>query len=611
MKNLFSHLLSLTTSIALCTSLFSCSSDNNGDTVSNSAINYSSNSDYEQLFLEKDIQDFDSFCDQLFVYSVADSKLNLHYALNDYESYGISSPELVLPKFYGDQFSDAVNQEVNGVLSSLASFDYESLTAEQQYTYDVISAYYNIYAKYDDFDYLTSELRPYSGTFTALPTVLTEFTFNSIRDIELYFNVIEALPDYVDQMLEFEQQIIDNGYGLTNSNLIATKEILSDFVNAQENVAITVFPFNIATVEELTDEQVQDYIDRNEIYIKDIVIPMFNNIITFIDSVYGTAINSQGFYYFEGGKEYYDYNMQYITGVDHMSIDEIFLYLEAKHKENSQIFNELYNQYPEQYADWISGNYTIDVKDAYEWLDFLTEKTTQGDFPPIENLSINIAYMPSSIEQDSVLGYFLYPQIDNYTSSVVKLNNSLIANDPLQAFDTISHETIPGHAYQYAYAASIPTAHPIELVLTNTGYAEAWTVYLTRSNHEFIDDLDPAIWLLNYYNSRDYFYFASLIDIAANYYGWSLEEIYDYTENLYGRDLSIYAKTIYDYILIQPINHTLPYALTPALLTDYETEAILVLGDDFNMTEFRKVFLDCGNVPFSILEQHMNDYIYQ
>ena len=81
-----------------------------------------------------DNQEFNDFLDRVFKDSLESSYLYMHGSIVDYKSLGLEKPEAK----WGDiKYNDPDNDDILEELNELLSFDYDSLSYQQQYDYDL------------------------------------------------------------------------------------------------------------------------------------------------------------------------------------------------------------------------------------------------------------------------------------------------------------------------------------------------------------------------------------------------------------------------------------------------------------------------------------------
>ena len=129
---------------------------------------------------------FPAFLDEFFkVYAASDS-LSLHYTVSHPEKLDLELPSVSLGQFSKDSLL-ASNDTAAYYLSRLQSFSKESLTPEQQFTYDLIEYALENSLLPEEAVLYDTPLGPTTGLQTQLPVLLAEYRFSSLKDVEEYF----------------------------------------------------------------------------------------------------------------------------------------------------------------------------------------------------------------------------------------------------------------------------------------------------------------------------------------------------------------------------------------------------------------------------------------
>ena len=79
---------------------------------------------------------FQSFTNEVFCQEVSSNSISLHYSLKDPEKYGIREAPVTFGSFSADSKAAAASYE--NLKAALNQFSYDSLSVENQLTYDVL-----------------------------------------------------------------------------------------------------------------------------------------------------------------------------------------------------------------------------------------------------------------------------------------------------------------------------------------------------------------------------------------------------------------------------------------------------------------------------------------
>ena len=156
-----------------------------------------------------DNADFNAFLDKVFVESMEEDYLNMHYNVIDYAKYGISKPEVSIGELeYSDDpdISDYV-----ALIEELQAFDYDSLSYRQQYDYEVLeyslleTIASTMYSKYDQL------LTGGTDILNNISTNLEEFTFYDAEALDDYMILLQDVDRYIEDVYSLTAKQAENG----------------------------------------------------------------------------------------------------------------------------------------------------------------------------------------------------------------------------------------------------------------------------------------------------------------------------------------------------------------------------------------------------------------
>jgi uncharacterized protein (DUF885 family) len=235
--------------------------------------------------------------------------------------------------------------------------------------------------------------------------------------------------------------------------------------------------------------------------------------------------------------------------------------------------------------------------DPEEIINYFLENMS-ADFPEFPESEWNVSNLPSSLEVDGVLAYYLIPRIDASDVNIIRVNASATADDSTTLFMTLAHEGYPGHMLQFNVQQSCG-AYAVEQIISHLGYSEGWAMYTERKSLDYagISEALKNLILLNSDLSYDLYAYA---DLAVNGKGWDVEQLEDYLYDI-GLNAEM-ACDIYDMVVGDPgalLPYSLGYILTDEVIEDYVTET----GASYK--EAYEAFMSIGSAPFSVVKEYM------
>lgn len=545
-------------------------------------------------------KEFTKFMDQEFVNTLESDYITMHYAVKDYESYGIEKPETTIGTATLASYSEAVKTNTEA-LNKLKSFDYNTLSVNQQHDYDTYKKALEDSIALNSYPLFDSLFNPYSGILDNIVTNLTEFTFYTKEDFDDYLDVLSSVSDYFDEAIELTQYQAENGYFLSDTLLDAAEEWISDFVNKKEDSAlICVFDEKVDAFSDLTSEEKEKYKKENKEIVLNSVIPAYENASVELEKLRGSAKYEGSLSNYPNGKEYYQALVSSKTSTNE-TVEELV-------SECEDYMSSLINLYIILYS--LDGNIDTEYTEAdfstgtaEETLEYLKEH--MSEYPAGPEVSYVCSYLDESVANDSVLAYYLVPTIDDYKNNVVRINGELVGEDAEQLYGTLAHEGYPGHLYQTTwYYATNP--HPIRTVVSMIGYSEGWAMYAECD--EFLNStVSYEVGQYAFFDTSLGYVINAYADLGVNGLGWDVSTLQEKMDVI-GLNGEVIAQTLYDYVVEKP-GMILPYGIGMMKMQSLRAKTYTALQDKFNETTLDSVLLTYGPRPFETVEKDIDDFI--
>ena len=548
---------------------------------------------------------FDEYLQESFDESVVSDTLTLHYTLAHPENYGITPPEVT----YGDTdiSEEAFNeskQDTEDEIAELEEFDYDLLTADQKFTYDILYEYLQTDILSYENPYLYEPFAYTSGLHSNLPITLAEYTFYDQEDVDDYLELLALTPDYFQACLDFEQIKIEKGLFMNTQSANEVIRQCSDYIaNPEENLLIETFNVNIEEVPGLTAEQIEEYKQKNYDSVMEYIIPTYEKTIAFFKQNKNAGQNNLGLAHFDGGTEYFEYLIKNNVGSDKTPEEIIELLDESVEDLMSDFYSVAmnnYDAYTSYYEDMDSQYEDVDPKETIEYF----EDATSDRFPDIPDIDFTIEPVHESLEDIVSPAFFMTPPLDDYENNSIYTN--LNSDGAGSLWSTLAHEGVPGHMYQFVYFLS-NDPEPIRCLLNFNGYQEGWATYVELMSFDYYDGYSSDAYAdLERFNTELNLLVSARIEIGVNYEGWDLEETQNYlTENGFN---GAAAQDIMDYVIAEPANYQM-YVLGWLEFKELKEYAESELGDKFDECEFHKVLLDAGPCQFYLLRDKVEEYV--
>lgn len=535
---------------------------------------------------------FQNFTLCLFQEEVASNTINLHYSLQEPEKYGIVDAPVTLGSFDFNETSALAS--IENLENALAKFSYNSLSDENQLTYDILAHYFTM-AKEDISYYLYDEpLSPITGIHAQLPVLLAEYQFTDKEDVTTYLSLLKTMPDYFSSLIRFEQQKSATGLFMSDDVADAVIEQCHAFVAmGDNNYLLSTFEERLENVNGLSTEECSDFIQQNKEILENAILPSYEKLASSLATLKGTGKNEQGLCFLPEGTDYYTHLVAMDTGSGR-TISEL------KELIAGQIATDLLDsQEILQNNSSISEETNAITETPDTVLQSLQAKISDA-FPDTASVNVQIKYVPEALEEYLSPAFYLIPAIDNFSENTIYINGAYSLDNTL-LFTTLAHEGYPGHLYQTTYFANT-NPDPIRTVLNFSGYVEGWATYAEMCSYYLSSMEKPYAALLQKNNSIILGLYATA-DIGIHYDGWNLEDTLSFFSS-YGISDEATIQEIYEYIVGDPANY-LTYYVGYLEVLELKKDMIEEKGSDFSQKQFHKELLEIGPAPFEVIRKYM------
>lgn len=532
---------------------------------------------------------FTLFTSELFALELSSSTLGLHYTLEHPENYGITEPIVSFGSFQFDK--NEILLSVENQASTLNSFDYQSLSLENQITYDVLDEYFEEAIETGQYYMFYEPLAPYTGLHTQLPILLSEFPIHSIEDINIYLELLKAVAPYFESLVEFQKEKSQAGVFMTDSALDSVIEDCLAFINIPDSYLISTFETRIKDMDGVDQEMFNDYCKANILNLDTYVLQAYKFLIDELELLRGTNTNELGLCHYENGSDYYQYLLSSNTGTSRTIGDVEQLITQQIQYDLGDLQEALLQE--SDFACEFFDNY----QSADEMLNYL-KSAMEYMFPTPPETDFVIKDVPNELEDYLSPAFYLIPAIDATTPNTIYLNNAHM-DDPLSMYTTLAHEGYPGHLYQTTYFQSTDP-DPMRNILNYGGYVEGWATYVEMCSYYLIDLPDATVQQKN----------ASLMlglyaytDLGIHSQGWTLLDTVEFYKG-YGITDTAAISRIFELVKSTPTNY-MKYYLGYVEFLELKKECIEVWGDEFTQKRFHQEVLEIGPVSFELLAKYM------
>ncbi|NLJ90859.1 MAG: DUF885 domain-containing protein [Clostridiales bacterium] len=543
-------------------------------------------------------EEFDIFLNELFLTQVQSNTITLKYSLSRPENYGIEIDEVKIGHF-SPEYIKSVLSSYENYLAVLNSFNYNELSKSQQLTFDILHYFLELELSQEDLILYHDVISPTTGIQAQLPVLLAEFKINSKEDLDLYLALVESVYPYFEEVCDFQRTKSQNGLFMNESTANSIIMQCEDFIkDVDSNFLITTINNKISNLDGLTLEEISYYQEANKEIVTNSLIPAYRLLIDTLSQLKSTGNNTKGLYYYEHGKDFYEYLIAYNTNSS-KSPNEMIKMIETSIDESISKMGNILSEDPSVYEKIVGLSF--ELTDPTEIITYLQESILL-DFPPISEVNYSVEYLPDSLQDHLSPAMYLVPAIDNYTDNVIYINPKYDLTD---IFPTIAHEGYPGHLYQSVYFRSL-NPPPIRNLLDFGGYVEGWATYVEYYSY-YLAGFDENVADFIVANMETNMGIYCRLDLGIHYEGWMVSDAHNYLDSLgiNDKDLTL---ALYETIVEEPGIYP-QYGIGYLEIIELKDKAKSKLGDKFVLKDFHKFILDMGPAPFPIIEDRLDQEI--
>ena len=491
-----------------------------------------------------------------------------------------------------------LDQTITEIAKTNESFERASLSKENQITYDFIEYLCDdgpndipLEAEY----YLANNvLGAYEGVVSNVFITLYFYELRNENDVRSYLNLVNTLADYKDDLLSFERERQDKGYGMCQSEVeLAIENLESLLQDGDFSFLLTEFKnklFDLELDEKLKEQYAQEVEDNLE---KELTL-FYEGILKGLKELDIKQKDDVVLADLPYGQEYFENLIYENCGIS--DIDEYQEYVELKTSDVISEVMTLMSEYElTDLEKMFMGEIEFsDAADPNELLAYLSEAMKE-DFPDIGSIAYDMVELPGEfgVLMPSTRAFYLIGTLDDPSATQRMMLNGTYSQEE---FTTVAHEGFPGHMYQNSYM--INKAMPyIYMLYGNDGYVEGYANYVQRFSTRYADDKDGAMaYELN--NTLTYTVIL-MLDLEVNYQGEDISEDVESLFGLSGKD----ADALIEQLKFMPGAFICYYA--SGLMFDDLYEEILNVKEDLTYQEFHESILDKGPLPMDLLKEHL------
>jgi len=540
--------------------------------------------------------DFEEFLDREYTDTVSSDALTLHYSLKNPEAYKIEAPELTLGEVDDESIVEG-EQEIREVMKELESYDPEDLTARQKDDWNMLHEYLDIQLRFEGLSYYQNLFSPAQSVTDALITNFVEYKFYDEQDVKDYLVLLEDVPRYLEECIEFTKKQSSMGLFMTDFSVDSTVAEIDKFLSKEGDSALIVsFENKLSNAEFDTDA----YFKENRTIVNEKILPAYQWVKQQLEALKGTAV-FETLAETEEGKAYYEALYYYKSGSSlspskmlekgkEVLLEVLQEYMQLMYTDETLVNRYMSVQFEEEEPEKILNNY---------------QKKLLKHFPEGPEVTYTAEYLDPSITNEATIAYYLIPPFDFITDNVIKINPLATKGDTVTLYSTLAHEGFPGHCFQTTYYYDT-NPHPIRTIVENQGYIEGYAMYVEMYSFEWMLEEDPNLARFLALDTELNYLLQALVDIGVNYEGWGKEGIRSFLKEYGFVDSDEMVNSLYEYVVSDP-GLLLPYGIGLLEMNELRKDTEEKLGKRFDEAEYHRTILEAGPMYFDLLKEKINE----
>lgn len=507
--------------------------------------------------------------------------------------------------------SDIFNEQSKAIyqliLQQLENYDRASLSQSQQISYDVYRA--DLQAKiqwieFKDFQYPATY--GFFGWPGSTETFFTQaFTFNDKAQADIYLNLLNQLGRRFGQIETLLDARKAAGVIEPTVTLNYSQGLVAGIANSTASATSYYQAFNqqLSTLDNISDADKTSLRDTAILTINDKVIPAYASLANKMATLANEAPSQIGFGQFPGGKDFYDFTLNYYTSgnltadqIHQLGIDE----LARIHAEMRVLFDQL--GYPQN--ETIAQLYARVDNDA-ELIPANQTKAVYESLIADAYLELPKLFNILPVQEVVVIGgtsggYYIAGSDDGSRPGAFYANTS--QNSPYTTMPTLAyHEAVPGHHLQIALANELDL--PLFRKKGNfTSFIEGWGLYaerLAKDANWYANDAIGDLGRLQFEAMRAA---RLVVDTGIHSKGWSYNQADQYHIENVGFNGAIARYSVWP-------GQATAYMTGMLKILELRQKAQDELGDAYDIKAFHDVVIGNGSMPLNVLTTVVENYI--
>jgi uncharacterized protein (DUF885 family) len=516
-------------------------------------------------------------------------------------------------------------------LAEVREFDRARLDPQEQITYDILLDFYGSQARFEQFDWLSSEglypISPMFGTQVQLASFMqTEHVVKNEKTARNYVERLRAMGAKLDGLTAEMQRQAAAGVVLPPALLEKSLTVIGDTIAPEpaESPLVTTFVERMAKAEGIDARRQAALREEAVEAVKTGVYPAYERMRdALIAERPKSAATADGVGRLPDGAAFYQAMLEQFTTTKYTPDQVHQLGLAEVARIDAEMNALLVGQ------GLTEGTVAERMQALRTDPRFLLPDTDEGRgqllaryreilddmagrmpeyFRTLPPGKLAVERIPESAEKGAAAAYYSMAAMDGSRQGTFYANLRDTAETPTWGMKTLSyHEGIPGHHFQIATARELKGLPFIRQQPIYTAYAEGWALYAERLAAEIGLYQDDPFGDLGRLQAEMFRAVRLVVDTGLHAKGWTREQAIEYMVTTTGMGESEVTSEIERYMALP--GQALAYKVGQLKILELREKARTALGPKFNLRDFHTVVLESGAVPLTVLEHLVDDWI--
>jgi uncharacterized protein (DUF885 family) len=466
-----------------------------------------------------------------------------------------------------------------------------------------------------DLDFGRAPISNGDGYFSLGDYLAYTTPIQSSDDAEAWLARLELIPAYYQQNVANARRGIETGY--TQPRIVIDRAL--DTARAQIDTLETALLAPLASMpDNIPAAQQEEYRNRARAIIRDRILPVHRETVTFIEREYLPAARPQlGLRSVPGGEDLYRYLVRSYTTTD-MTPEEIHALGNQEVARIRALMEE------EIRASGFQGNFAafqrflrtdrqFYARTPEDFVERASEIAKRADgqlprlFRTLPRLSYGIRVIPAEQAEGTTTAYYTQGSAALGQSGTYWVNTSRLDQRPFYELPALTlHEAMPGHHLQIARAQELGDLPYFRRNASETAFVEGWGLYaeslgedmgMYRTPYERFGRLSYEMWRAC----------RLVADTGIHWMGWDIEQ----ARRCFAENSALSPHNIQTELerYIATPGQALAYKIGELTMQRLRREATEALGDRFDIRAFHDELLSAGATPMDVLEARMRRWV--